>query len=590
MQRVVLSRRYFSIPDLAILLLIATVIYGVVAIGNEWRSDFHPLTKIDLSLWALPYYTLMSAARGIVAYLISLTFTLIVGYIAANSRLAEKIILPLLDILQSIPVLGFLPGLLLGLVALFPDTNTGLELAAILMIFTGQVWNMTFSYYSSLKSVPTDMKEASSVMGLNWRERLVKVELPFSAVTLAWNSLLSMAGGWFFLIPCEAMTLGDREYRLPGIGAYMDVAIKQGNSRAILMAVAAMISLIVLMDFVIWRPILAWVQRFRLEQVSGIQKTEPIMQIWIRESKIFRWLKLFYRDFMEEYRYRLPRVHVWFRWIQKTLGWRLPHLRKALLRVRSNHSSPTWMTFLEVLGIAAAFAFIGWGAFKLLTVLIRVPPSTWILLIRDTLWTLIRVLLALTISTLWAVPVGIWVGTSQKRVRIAQPLIQIMASFPAPMLYPIALGLFFALRISFDWGAMFLMLLGVQWYVLFNVLAGALRIPQELNYALSLMETSRWDRWKTLYLPSIFPFLVTGWVTAAGGAWNASVVAEYIFYQGKILKTGGLGATLSVATANQNFPLFAASLTVMVTVVILLNRLLWSRVYRLAQTRFRMDL
>jgi len=218
-----------------------------------------------------------------------------------------------------------------------------------------------------------------------------------------------------------------------------------------------------------------------------------------------------------------------------------------------------------------------------------VPPATWLVLIRDTIWTLTRVVIALVISTLWAVPVGIWIGTSPKRLRIAQPLIQILASFPAPMLYPLALGVLFAAGVSFDWASMFLMLLGVQWYVLFNVLAGAMRIPRELGYALELMETSRWDRWKVLYLPSIFPPLVTGWITAAGGAWNASVVAEYIFYKGTILKTGGLGATLSVATANENFTLFAASLTLMVFVVILLNRLVWSRVYQLAQTRYRMD-
>jgi NitT/TauT family transport system permease protein len=231
-----------------------------------------------------------------------------------------------------------------------------------------------------------------------------------------------------------------------------------------------------------------------------------------------------------------------------------------------------------------------WGAYHLVLVLARVSFSTWVVLFRSAFWTLLRVFCALLISTLWAVPFGIWIGISQKRVRIAQPVIQVLASFPAPMLYPIVLGFMFYWGVGFNLASMFLMMLGVQWYVLFNVLAGALRIPAQLNDALLLMKSSRWDRWGTLYLPSVFPYLVTGWVTAAGGAWNASVVAEYIYYKGTILKTGGLGATVAAATASENFTLFAASLTLMVVVVIVLNRLIWSKIYYLAQTRFRMDL
>ncbi len=585
-------QKYFALSDLIIMCLIATVIYGVVAIANEWRTEFHPITQIDLSAWALPYYTILSAARGVVAYFISLAFTLVVGYAAAKSKAAEKIIIPLLDILQSIPVLGFLPGLLLGLVALFPRTNIGLELAATIMIFTGQVWNMTISYYASLKSIPAELDEASRVMGLNWYQKLIKLELPFSAVNLAWNSLLSMAGGWFFLIPCEAITLGDNEYRLPGIGAYMDVAIKQGDSKAIALAVVAMILLIVSMDFVIWRPVLSWVQRFRLEEVGGGAQVEPLMQVWIRESKIFHRIKIIYRELVV--RPRRARRNRWA-WtgaeksVDELVKKRAPQFHLAIQTVNAGLRSPSVTRSTEWIIALVLLSGIGYGAFKLFLVLSKIPPATWIVLLRNTLWTFIRVVLALVISTLWAVPVGIWIGTSLKRIRAAQPIIQIMASFPAPMLYPLALGLFFALGISFDLGAMLLMLLGVQWYVLFNVLAGAMRIPRELDYALSLMEASRWTRWRSLYLPSVFPFLVTGWITAAGGAWNASVVSEYLSYHGTILKTGGLGSTLSVAIANENLTLFAASLSLMVLVVVALNRLVWARVYRLATTRFRMD-
>jgi len=593
-QRPVISTRFLSIADLAILLLIGTAIYGLVAIGNEWRADYHPVTEIDLSAWALPRYVLFSGIRGFAAYLISLAFTLCVGYTAARSRPAEKIIIPMLDILQSIPVLGFLPGLLLALVALFPRSNVGLELAAILMIFTGQVWNMTFSFYSSLKSVPSEFQEASTVIGFNWFEKLKRVELPYAAVNLVWNSLLSMAGGWFFLILCEAFTLGEREYRLPGIGAYMNVAIKAGDSRAMILGVVAMVGLILTMDIVIWRPVLAWVQRFRLENIAGAEPTEPLMGWILRESRLVNWVTVAYRRYVFDYRAEAREARGPKQGKEKELEAprqiQSSRVRQLVQKVSHKTRSKRVQKAVEVTGGLLLVTLIVWGSWRLLKVLLVLPPSSWLVLLRDTIWTLSRVFLALILSSLWAVPVGIWIGTSPKRIRIAQPVIQVLASFPAPMLYPLALAVFFKLGVVFSWGSMLLMLMGVQWYVLFNVLAGALRIPRELDDALALMATSRWDRWKTLYLPSIFPSLVTGWVTAAGGAWNASIVAEYVSYGGTILKADGLGSTISVAAANENMPLFAASLTVMVIVVMLLNRGVWSKVYHLAQTRFRLDM
>lgn len=589
MRRKGIKPRYFSIPDLVILLLLATAIYGVSSFANAWRSEFTPATEIDLSVWALPYYTLLSAIRGVVAYFISLAFTLVIGHLAAKSRSAEKLIIPLLDIFQCIPVLGFLPGLLLALVALFPHSNIGLELTAVLMIFTGQVWNMTFSYYSSLKSIPNEFQEASTVMGLSRRQKLLKLELPFSAVNLAWNSLLSMAGGWFFLIPCEAFTLGDHEFRLPGIGAYMHVAVKQGDRQAMGMAVVAMILLIVLMDFVIWRPILAWVRRFRLEEVSGQAPAEPLMQIWIRESRLLRWVRVSYHHWSSRGRIHRTSLHHKSKKASHVLNSQVLKIWSAKRHIGVVLRTPKIYRFLEVVATLASFGLILFGSIKLLLVLIEIPPATWFTLLRNTFFTFGRVIFSLALSTLWAVPVGIWIGISARRTKVAQPFIQILASFPAPMLYPLVLEFLFVIGIPFDWASMVLMFLGVQWYVLFNVLAGALRIPKHLSEALSLMDTSHWDRWKALYLPSIFPALVTGWITAAGGAWNASIIAEYMVYKGTILKTPGLGSVLSVATASENLPVFAASLTLMVAVVILLNRFVWSRLYDLAQNRYRMD-
>ncbi|MCM2279384.1 MAG: ABC transporter permease subunit [Oligoflexia bacterium] len=578
-------QRLFSLGDALVLLVIATAIFGVVSTSNQWRAEFHPATEIDLSAWALPKYTMLSAARGLIAYLISLSFTICVGYIGAKSRLGERLILPALDVLQTIPVLGFLPGLVLGLISLFPNTNMGLELAAILMIVTSQVWNMTFSFYSSVKSIPEEMSEAATMMGLSWYQRLLRLELPFSAVNLAWNSLLSMAGGWFFLTVCEAFTLGDRQFRLPGIGSYMAVAISEGNRTAMALGVAAMTALIIVMDFVIWRPILAWVRRYRIEDVPGAEPIEPLVQMAIRDSRIVRFLKTSFR----ERRTRKQRK-VLDREQARGLGaFQEPLEILSGPKARRLYRSRWWNRIAVFLILTVLGAFLGWGGARLFEILSTLSRGEWTLLLRNTVWTWIRVMLAVVLSTLWAVPVGIWIGTSPRRIRVAQPVIQVLASFPAPMLFPVALFVLFRLGFNFDWASMVLMLLGVQWYVLFNALAGALRIPQELDFALRLMEVPRWERWKTLYLPCVFPSLVTGWVMATGGAWNASIVAEYMVFQGRLYQTGGLGATLTVAAANADFRMLAASLTMMVGVVIAFNRFVWAPIYREAQTRYRMD-
>ncbi len=579
MQKVII-RHKSSAADAVVIAFVLSMIYALIAYGREWEAAFHPAVDIDLSLYSLPYYTLFSAIRGLAAFCLSLLFTLIVGYWAAKSAAAERVLIPLLDILQSIPVLGFLPGLVLMLIALFPRTNTGLELACIIMIFTGQVWNMTFSFYSSLKSVPSDFKEVASIIGLNSGETLLKVELPFSAMNLVWNSLMSMSGGWFFLSVCEAFTLGDQQYRLPGIGAYMATAIVQGKVSAMVAGVVAMSVLIVVMDVLIWRPVLAWAHQFRLEDIPGFTSTEPLMRNLVRESTLLRSLKLAYkrrvlhRSLLKKQELRSQRH-----------GQMIDPRRFMKSRMRRPFLIWTARTILTGL-----FVLVMYGVVQLVHTLLQVPLVTWVELLFGTGLTFIRVLACLVVGSIWTVPVGIWIGTSQSRMRLAQPIVQVLASFPAPMLYPLALAVIFIFRIPFGFGAMFLMLLGVQWYILFNVLAGAMRIPVELKYASLLMNVPKSELWKKLYLPSVFPALVTGWVTAAGGAWNASIVAEYLAYKGQVLTTRGLGSLISVAAARANFPLLAASLTIMVAVVILLNRTVWARIYQLSQTRFRMDL
>ncbi|PWU15574.1 MAG: ABC transporter permease, partial [Bdellovibrio sp.] len=476
-------------------------IYGLALFAGQWQASFNPSYEIDLSPSALPLYAVFSALRSLAAYVVSLAFTIGVGYWAAKSKPAEKILIPILDVLQSIPVLGFLPGLVLGLVALFPNSNAGLELAAILMIFTGQVWNMAFAFYSSLKSVPLDLKEAAEVMGLNKGTRLLRLELPFSAVNLVWNSIMSMAGGWFFLTVCEAFTLGEKQYRLPGIGAYMAVAIDRGDQRAMILAVVAMAAIIIIFDTLIWRPALAWVHHFRLEETQSPTDEDRLLQFILANSHLVRFLRS-----LKARRKRISMVlgrRSRFEW-----AWKYPRF--------------DWLKAFAVFRwplVALALGATGWAFIQLTVLLVSLPLISWLQILGDTGLTFLRVLGCLILGSLWAVPTGIWLSRSPRRMRIAQPLAQLMASFPAPMLYPLVLGVMLQIGIGFSIGSMFLMLMGVQWYILFNTLAGGLRIPQELGQSMDLVGSSWQDRWRYLYLPSVFPSLVTGWVTAAGGAW-----------------------------------------------------------------------
>jgi NitT/TauT family transport system permease protein len=573
MRKIPHSRPTSVLADGLIFLLVGTVIYGLANFSAQWQMNYNPNYQIDLSLQALPLYALFSALRGFIAYLISLAFTLTVGYWAAKSPAAARLILPFLDIMQSIPVLIFLPGIVLSLVAIFPHSNVGLELASILMIFTGQVWNMAFAFYSSLKSVPNDLKEAASVMKLTSMQRLRLLELPYSAMNLTWNSVMSMAGGWFFLTVCEAFTMGDRAYRLPGVGAYMAVAIEAGNTQAIIGGIIAMGLIILLFDQLLWRPALMWAHRFRLEDSEEQKVEEPLIQLLVRESFLVRFLRIFYfRPRMKRERSQMAfvpwRGKAWFDW-QLSLK-QLDYLGKVLLVVVSG--------------------LMIYGTIRLFALLTSVSWIAWLQIIRDTGFTFLRVMAALVIGTLWATPCAIWIVQSSRRLRIAQPIIQLMASYPAPMLYPLAMAVFLFLHINFEISSMLLMLLGVQWYILFNVLAGALRIPTELKLCMDLMKSSKAQRWRFLFLPSVLPSLVTGWVTAAGGAWNTCIVAEVITYKGQTLHAHGLGARITDAVAHGDFPMMAACATVMIIFVVLFNRAVWSRLYAVAQLRFRMDL
>jgi NitT/TauT family transport system permease protein len=554
--------------DLSLLAGLGGAIYGLVHLAREWTGALRPAVVIDLSLSALPGYTLLSLSRGLVAYLLSLAFTLGYGYWAARDRLAERVLVPALDILQSIPVLGFMPGVVLGLVGLFPHSNTGLELASVIMIFTGQAWNMTFSFYHSLRSLPRDLTEVATLNRFGWWQRFRQVELPFSAIGLVWNSMMSMAGGWFFLMVSEAFVLGDKDFRLPGLGSYMSVAVARGDGRAMLGAVVAMVAMIVALDQLLWRPVVVWSQKFRVEE-SGQTET---MTSWFLEllqrSRLLAGLGAALRRLARSRGPRPPRR-------SRPQDAQAPRPSR-----RASRAAVSLVVFLVVL------AFLAWGTFDLVRLLRRVPGATWGGLSVEALLTLVRVLAATALGTLWALPAGLAIGLSPRLSRVLQPVVQVVASFPAPMLFPAAVAVLTALGVGLGVGSVVLMLLGTQWYVLFNVIAGATAIPADLREAARIYRLGTWQRFRQLYFPAVFPYLVTGWVTAAGGAWNASIVSEYVSFRGQVLTATGLGARISVAAADAQFAVLAAAIAVMAAVVALFNRLVWRRLNAVAEARF----
>ena len=553
--------------DLLLVLGIVGAIFGLVSLTGEWRT-LRPAVHIDLSPTALPVYVFYSLSRGLLAYVLSLLFTLTYGFWAAKDHRAERVLLPLLDILQSIPVLGYMPGLVLALVSIFPTSNIGLELASVLMIFSGQAWNMTFSFYHSLRSIPKDQIEAATVYRFNWWQRFKWLEVPFSMIGLVWNSMMSMAGGWFFLMITESFVLGNKDFRLPGIGSYMSVAVAKGDTRAMIWAIVAMILMIVFLDQVLWRPVVVWSQKFRVEEGGAEQVASSWFYDWMRRSRLMEWLRGAFSK----------------------LGRIASHRpQRASGNQHERAQASPWAGLLSLLLFAVLLTALAFGAWQLFGLLRPLNARDYLPILRACGWTLGRVLLSTAIGTLWALPAGLAIGLSPKLSRVFQPIVQVAASFPAPMLFPIVIAGLKAAGVSLDWGSVVLMLLGTQWYILFNVIAGAMSIPADLREAATSYRLLMRQRFFSLYLPAVFPYLVTGWVTAAGGAWNASIVAEYVTFKGQVLTANGLGAEISLAAEHADFPRLVASVMIMALVVVLFNRMVWRRLYAMAEERFSLS-
>ncbi len=558
--------------DIAVFISVFAIIFGVYSIGRSWLGPVKVESEISQNPRSLPLYALYSLVRILVAYGLSLLFALAYGYAAAKSKRAEMILIPLLDILQSIPVLSFLPGVMLAMVALFPNRQLGVEIGSIILIFTGQVWNIAFSFYSSLKTIPRDLREAAIIYRFSRWQRFLELDLPFSTIGLVWNSMMSVAGGWFFLMACEMFVLGDKDFRLPGLGSFLQTAASSGNTSAMLWGLATMVAVIVLMDQLIWRPVIAWADKFKFEQVESSSTSQSSLLNFIRKESFL----------IRAYRRVLHPVVDWLTAQFAHSAKRAAETISAVKVARPRNWMP-WV-FLPLAAIV-----VGYGVYRSVQELSQLHRADYFILLRSAGYTFLRVNLALVIGALWTIPVGVYIGFSPRFARLAQPLVQLAASIPATALFPIILVFLVQLRGGVEIAAMTLMLLGTQWYILFNVIAGAMAIPTDLKEAAHVFRFSRFDRWRYLILPGIFPYLITGMVTASGGAWNASIVAEYFHFRGKIVEAPGLGSTISRASDSGHFDLLLASTLIMATVVVLINRLVWRRLFRLASTRFKLE-
>lgn len=543
------------------------IIYAIVSVARYWFSAPVAAVTISLSPSVIPRYAFYSLVRMIVAYILSLLFAIGYGYVAAYNKRLEAPMLAVLDILQSIPVLSFLPGVMLAMVSLFPSRQLGVEFGSIILIFTGQVWNMAFSFYASLKSLPRELMETSRVYHFSSLQRLLQLQLPQGTIGLVWNSMVSVAGGWFFLMACEMFVLGKRDFRLPGLGSYLQSAASAGDTAAITWGVAAMIGLVVLIDQLVWRPAIAWSDKFKLEQVeSSGAHSSPVLSLLRKSPLLSRLHESVTAPLME-------RVYM-----------------SASHRHQESASEPArWKKGIVVLAGIIALLLILHGIFQGVLLLRGVTRADLMTTIESAGATFLRVLTSLAISSAWTIPAGVAIGFNARLARIAQPLAQIAASVPATALFPVLLLGLISLGGGLNVGSILLMLLGTQWYILFNVIAGAIAIPSEFREVAAIFRFSEIDRWRTVILPAIFPYLITGLVTASGGAWNASIVAEYFHFQGKVLSTFGLGAEISSATDAGNFALLLLSTIVMATLVVSVNRLVWRPLYRKAETRYRLD-
>jgi len=570
----VTARSQSFLIDLVVILCGLALFFGMIQLGTYWMARPMPEAAISHSVRSLPLYACYSLERMAIAYVLSLLFAVSYGYTAAYNPRVEAWMIAVLDILQSIPVLSFLPPVMLAMMALVPGHQLGIEMGSILLIFTGQVWNLAFSFYSSLKSIPREMIEASRIYRYSAWQRFWQLEMPFAAIGLVWNSIVSVAVGWFFLITCEMFPLGARHFRLPGLGSYLQTAASADpvDTHALLWGLAVLVFIIVATDQLLWRPLIVWSDKFKFEQTESASRvTSPILTLLQRSTAL---TSLPARAFaaLDEHIYHS-----------------LSATRDCRVVQPIDDDTPNRSRLVPYLLAFFAGLVALWGATHAYRMLQGVTWPEIQLLLLGAGATYLRVAATLLLGALWTIPVGVAIGLNPRLARILQPITQVLASIPATALFPVLMLGLIRLGGGLGIGSIVLMMLGTQWYILFNVIAGAMAIPSDLKEAATVYRFSLWQRWTRLILPGIFPYLVTGMITASGGAWNASIIAEYFHIGVKTLQTLGLGAQISAASESGGFSTLLLATILMATIVVTMNRLVWRRLYRLAETRYKLE-
>lgn len=560
-----LSPRALNWADAVLLLAMVGGLATVAWLGHAVWAPFTPEAPpaLELDPWRLPAYAARSLLRMFAALAASLAFALVVASWAARSARAARLILPALDILQSVPVLGFLSVTVTVFIALVPGHILGLELASIFAIFTSQVWNLTFAFHQVLLTLPREQAEALRLYRLSSWQRFTHFELPAGVIPLVWNGMMSFGGGWFFLAASEAITVLNQELLLPGVGSFMALAVKAADVQALGWAVITMVALILVVDILVWRPLVAWAEKFKVEESQGTALPSSWVLDLFRRSHAVPWVEA-----------RLARLDEgldrrWRRWSGDAEN--KPGRR------------PGWDAALSVLGWVVIGLLVLRGAAFVLT---EVTGGEILRVLGFGALTLLRVAAVVGLATLVWTPIGTWIGLNPRVARIAQPIVQVLASFPANFLFPLFALVFVRFGLSLEWGGAILMALGAQWYILFNAIAGAMAIPNDLREMARNLGVRGATRWRTLILPAMFPALVTGGLTAAGGAWNASIVAEVVTWGGTTLEATGLGAYVTAATVAGNWPRIVLGVAVMSAYVVTINRLVWRRLERMAVARY----
>ncbi len=544
--------------DIFIVLIILSFIYGLIRAGAGIGKEISYSPQIFLTASNLPFYAWLSILRQLAAFAISVVFSIVYGYIASHYKKAEAIMIPLLDVMQSIPLLSFLPIFVISLITIFPNERLGLELACILLIFTSQVWNMAFSVYGSMKAIPKEYNEVANIFNFNKFLRFFYVELPASMIGFVWNSMMSVAGGWFFLMASEMFVLGGKDFRLPGIGSYLQLAAIEGNTQAILMGLGTIIIIIVLIDQLIWRPLIAWAQKFKTELKEEEVPTSTLL-VQLNRSKIIKVISNSWNNMID--------------------GITIKQLKKKDAIPSLQTQKKQKFSFTSIIIYSLLILCVGYGSIMFFALTKNLKVDNWLNIVLADFFTLLRVVTAVFISLIWTVPLGVAIGLNKKLANKLEPIVQIFASIPATAVFPIIVMWLINSRGGINLASIVLMLLGTQWYILFNVIAGAQSIPTDLKEVSKIFKFRKLDKWRVLILPAIMPQLIIGLITATGGAWNASIVSEYVEFRGKIYNANGIGSLINIATSKGDYSLLAGSTLIMIITVVLINRYIWRKIY-----------